>query len=793
MVLLDIQLPALANLADCSDWPVERQEWSRPRPIRACPLNAPGCAFAHQRDFGAEALVSQWRAWLRPMRWGPGKCQQVSPELDALELRFAAELRVRPPGARRLAVGAAEAAGGFAELWRRCGALALVQGLAELEGLLPAAALPRLLRHFALRGALGAAGGGAAHSAHSALLRRAEAEVVGQFRQQLSRGVGCDVCCSDAACPHAAEASGLCASDTQFDAVQDLRDRLWSRAEMVLDAGPAMLVQPFEHCERVAQESSNNNLEEEVALAWNEAEKSSCVFHEVADAVYCHAQLRQEWRVFGAARALQQAALLLLLCQGCGPLWPLPFTMDELWHNFYVAIDMATKVAEAVKENIAQKHRDLAVLLGESTIWSQVEGTAGQSSMDMMKPQPLQGWHTCPLELGQVSLAPGRLEVGGNLLRGRDGTVSLQACHSAVVYHAHASSGMPRRPDERTLLVLPLSDVSFHISVAVRTWFGGALLLVHHFLGGPGKVTILLADEGEAPVFAELPRRARYGGNHGGFGVQRRLGKMSRLCTWLSDVPPLWLSTASGARSFGRGVWGFPSIGMDHGRGSDYDCSGSFCFGLRRWGAAGRVATLRPALDLPAPEVRGAKSVRLLLVQRSQRLSRRIVGAEMVASAWRGAQRALRLELWRPEVQSLAAQAQRLAGADILAAVTGQACGLGIFLRRGRVLLEFTPAIDSSYGCRWGWDMNPTSEVGQIARLGELHHHCVMARPLGVAANTPADARRSAELALQSRSSGDQQLRAEAGLTWRTAAKVVMPALGASGAAAETLAAMRMG
>ncbi|CAJ1440520.1 unnamed protein product, partial [Effrenium voratum] len=124
MVLLDIQLPALANLADCSDWPVERQEWS--------PLNAPGCAFAHQRDFGAEALVSQWRAWLRPMRWGPGKCQQVSPELDALELRFAAELRVRPPGARRLAVGAAEAAGGFAELWRRCGALALVQGLAEL-------------------------------------------------------------------------------------------------------------------------------------------------------------------------------------------------------------------------------------------------------------------------------------------------------------------------------------------------------------------------------------------------------------------------------------------------------------------------------------------------------------------------------------------------------------------------------------------------------------------------------------------------------------------------------------
>lgn len=28
---------------------------------------------------------------------------------------------------------------------------------------------------------------------------------------------------------------------------------------------------------------------------------------QVADAVYCHAQLRQEWRVFGAARALQQA------------------------------------------------------------------------------------------------------------------------------------------------------------------------------------------------------------------------------------------------------------------------------------------------------------------------------------------------------------------------------------------------------------------------------------------------------------------------------------------------------
>eukprot|EP00913_Durusdinium_trenchii_P004666 g4331.t1 len=50
--------------------------------------------------------------------------------------------------------------------------------------------------------------------------------------------------------------------------------------------------------------------------------------------------------------------------------------------------------------------------------------------------------------------------------------------------------------------------------------------------------------------------------------------------------------------------------------------------------------------------------------------------------------------------------------------------------------------------------MNPTTEVGQIARLGELHHHCVMAAAVGVAAGTPADAQRSALLALAARSAG---------------------------------------
>merc|ERR1712194_520182 len=65
--------------------------------------------------------------------------------------------------------------------------------------------------------------------------------------------------------------------------------------------------------------------------------------------------------------------------------------------------------------------------------------------------------------------------------------------------------------------------------------------------------------------------------------------------------------------------------------------------------------------------------------------------------------------------------------ASVLLVVTGQACGLAAFMRGRTALIELTPALDGPYSCRRGWDMNPTSEVGQVARLSDLHHQCVMA------------------------------------------------------------------
>lgn len=237
--------------------------------------------------------------------------------------------------------------------------------------------------------------------------------------------------------------------------------------------------------------------------------------------------------------------------------------------------------------------------------------------------------------------------------------------------------------------------------------------------------------------------------------------------------------------AFKTAVWGFPTVGIAHGRTAEHDCSGDFCYGLHRYWAPGvPVVTLRAPLDgwlrswqrhvhrIDAP-------LKFFLVQRSRKLSRRLVAPERLASSWSRALRGqLKITLWRPEMYSILQQARMLYAADALAAVTGQACGLGIFLRRKRILLEFTPAIDGSYGCRWGWDMNPTSEVGQIGRLGELHHHCVMSLAVGVAERTTSGAKRSAELALASRTAGDILTRAEASFTWRTAAKVVPPSLG---------------
>ena len=158
-------------------------------------------------------------------------------------------------------------------------------------------------------------------------------------------------------------------------------------------------------------------------------------------------------------------------------------------------------------------------------------------------------------------------------------------------------------------------------------------------------------------------------------------------------------------------------------------------------------------------------------------------------------------------------QARRLSEADGLAAVTGQAMGLGIFLPRGAVLLEalknagfsqvfgwfrpvfeafpmrfdlfrcsfepqFSPSTLGSYGCRWGWDMNAHTEVGQIGRLASLHHHCLRCRALGVAPGGPEAARRTAHRALAQRGAADALRRAEAGFTWRMARHVRLPLVG---------------
>ncbi|CAK9089531.1 unnamed protein product [Durusdinium trenchii] len=533
---------------------------------------------------------------------------------------------------------------------------------------------------------------------------------------------------------------------------------------------------------------------------------------QVADAVYCFWQQRQSGQIFGAAKMIQQAALFQLLCMGCGPWWPLPFALEDVWLNYFLAVQLAVQVMETAKASHPRAEgaegvppmRKLRHLL-QAPLWqaqaADAFSAAGppRDSSELLGPQAeaTPGWHLCPLELGASRLSsssgPGRFfEVS----RVRGGRLRLQACQSGVVYeiptrlqrHMRRGDGPPSR-DLGRLLVLPLSDLSFHLSVAVRTWFGGALLLVHHFLGGPKNVTILLADHCEVKDGLNLSRAQRYGGNHGGFGVRQRLGKLGPLFSGLSSVPPIWLSGGERVRgvelSFSSTVWGFPPVGTAHGRRSEYDCSGRFCFGLRRLSASNNpVITLRSPLDqwLTPPRATSDADgpLKLFLVQRSRDLSRRLVAPERLVKLWSSPRRGrpfgrVRSVLWRPETQSILAQARTLAHADMLVAVTGQACGLGVFLRRKRILLEFSPALAGSYGCRWGWDMNPTTEVGQIARLGELHHHCVMAAAVGVAAGTPADAQRSALLALAARSAGDLHTRAEASLTWRTAAKVIAP------------------
>ncbi|CAE7499443.1 NOB1 [Symbiodinium sp. CCMP2456] len=755
-----------------------------------------------------------WADWLRFLE-APGRCQRIpQPEGEVLTC-------VYRDGCLDLEDAAALLSNSDrtqAVLWTACAPLSLIAQLfwLHLDISLPErglesqilARVPELLRLFVLhaglrhwrrgsRGSPGSIGTAEAELEMLRMLHVTEGRVVGKLRSRLAEHRNdfsrCDVCCSDATCPHSeGTVQGLCPADTRFDAVQDLRDRLWSRAASVLDAldahaeqGPGAAVPPgasqfisrFSYCDEVARErTANMSHKEEVEMLWTVLNFSSCAYHQVADFIYCHGQQRQDWQLFSAARMLQQAGTLVLLCTGCSSMWPLPFTLSDLWHNLYRSMDWAVKTMEMAQTGPPSpgSARMFVRALSSCQIWETEEPQT--LSMDperkLWLPDEAEGWKTCPLRLGPVQLVTGKLQVDVRVLR----QPLLQACHAAVRYRVHPivmqrSSALQSR--DGTLLVLPLADLSFHISVAFRTWLGGALLLVHHLLGGPEKVTLLLADHDEAEPFSSLPRAVRYGGSHGGFGARSRHGNLSPLLGMLSHSRVLWLSEGSNAR-FADAVWGFPIPGLMHGRKTEYDCSGSFCFGLRRLAPLGQAAvTLRPALDhLCVHPARPRRRIRMLLVQRPRHLSRRIGNARLMAKLWQAAFPQLVVEIWRPELHPIMEQVRRMSRVEALAAVTGQACGLGAFLHRGSVLLEFTPALDG-YGCHPGWDMNPTSEVGQIARLAEIHHRCVMSTCVGVAANTPLPAKLSAELALQSRATAggaDPLLLAEAGLTWRTAA-----------------------
>lgn len=403
----------------------------------------------------------------------------------------------------------------------------------------------------------------------------------------------------------------------------------------------------------------NSTLMTDVATAWTALDNSSCLPQQVADAIYCFWQQRQNFDVFSAAQTIQQAVVFQLLCMSCGPAtWPLPFTFEDVWMNFYVAIGLALNVMAFALVQVGKKTHGTEVQRGalqllKGKLWQDATGATFHRSLDFIRPLHLQGLHSCPVDLGPSWLMDGKLQVDK---RHMAETIKLQACQSGVLCNIqnranrlHSRLQQSRENIFSALLVLPLSDLSFHISVAVRTWYGGSLMLVHHILGGPSNVTILLADDNEVEEFARLPRAMRYGGNHGGLGVSKILGNLRQLFSSLSDSDPIWLSTASRlSLAFKTAVWGFPTVGIAHGRTAEHDCSGDFCYGLRRYWAPGvPVVTLRAPLDgwlrswqrhvhrIDAP-------LKFFLVQRSRKLSRRLVAPERLASSW---SRALRGQL----------------------------------------------------------------------------------------------------------------------------------------------------
>eukprot|EP00435_Cladocopium_sp_Y103_P042497 s197_g11.t1 len=203
-----------------------------------------GCTTEDWQHFAASGVFQgQWKSWLRPLADADGNCWE--------------------------ALCGAGMACKFENLNSQQGHVAKRCEQDELQSLTASESLglvPRFLRHFTLR--LGASP--KKSSALWELLKHAEARVVGAYRERLSpfRTQRCDVCCTDASCPFSTE-TGLCPADSQFDANQDLRDRLWPRAELILDgleqahqkaevedSFVAPVVMPFQFCERMSRRNS---------------------------------------------------------------------------------------------------------------------------------------------------------------------------------------------------------------------------------------------------------------------------------------------------------------------------------------------------------------------------------------------------------------------------------------------------------------------------------------------------------------------------------------------------------
>lgn len=150
-------------------------------------------------------------------------------------------------------------------------------------------------------------------------------------------------------------------------------------------------------------------------MLWTVLNFSSCAYHQVADFVYCHGQQRQDWQLFSAARMLQQAGTLVLLCTGCSSAWPLPFTLSALWHNLYRSMDWAVKTMEMAQTGPPSPgSAGLFVrALSSCQIWETEEPQT--LSMDPERkpwlPDEAEGWKTCPLRLGPVQLVKGKLQV----------------------------------------------------------------------------------------------------------------------------------------------------------------------------------------------------------------------------------------------------------------------------------------------------------------------------------------------------------------------------------------------